>query len=238
MIEGFSILGKTYLDIQKLRIAVESRLRTIDPKTPSYKLMEELYELLKAEEKDWLEKLKEMAKNHPIWSYCERVKGMGVVAAITFLTYINPYKAVSAGQVWSYFGLAPGQELKSGKKANYNTEAKGRAWLIARNVIIAQDPYYYPLYQMKKQYYMEKMGKYIEDPSLCPDYQKCVQKLKNKAERLKRPIKKPSCRAHINNRAKRWLIKLILSHALEIIREAEGLDTSNLKSHKNYIPPP
>lgn len=235
----FPILGRTYLDLQRLRIAVESRMRELNnPNLSAYSLMHELHQLLLTEEKSWLEILKEKAKDHPIWDYCERVKGMNVVAAVTFLTYINPYKAISAGQVWAYFGFVPGQELKSGRKASFNTEAKGRAWLIARNVIMAQDPYYYPLYQMKKQYYMEKMGKYVKEPTLCPDYQKCMQRLKAKAERLRRPLKKPSCKAHIDNRAKRWLIKLILSHALQIMREAEGLDTSNLKSHRNYIPPP
>jgi hypothetical protein len=59
-----------------------------------------------------------------------------------------------------------------------------------------------------------------------------------KAKRLGREPKNFPCKKHIDSMAKRWLTKLILSHALQIMREAEGLDTKNLKSHRGYIPPP
>jgi len=240
-IRNYPLLARVYLDLQHLRIAVESRLRELGESPEdmeAYRLLSALHSRLYNEEKEWLNQVKELLKDHPIWEYCEKVKGMGPVAALTFLGYINPYEAVSAGKVWAYFGFTPESKLKSGKKANFNPEAKGRAWLIARNVIMAKDPYYFPLYQKKKEYYMQRMGEYIEHAEKCPEFEECMRRLKAKAGRLGRAPKKPPCRAHIDNRAKRWLIKLILSHALQIMREAEGLDVSNLKSHRGYIPPP
>ena len=238
MEHDYPLLARVYLDLQHLRIAVEARMRGLENSSEAYKLMQALKDRLKSEEKNWLSQIAKLMHEHPIWDYCKKVKGLGNVGAATFLGFINPYKAVSAGKVWSYFGLTPTSQLRSGQKARFNPEAKGRIWLIVRNVLMAKDDYYYPLYIKKKKYYMERMGKYIENPELCPDYERCKRMLMGKAKRLGRKPKKFPCKAHIDNRAKRWLAKLILSHALEIMREAEGLDTSNLKSHRGYIPPP
>jgi len=92
------------------------------------------------------------------------------------------------------------------------------------------------LYKAKKKYYLKVRGmeKYIEDPTKCPDYEKCMELLRAKAKRLGRPVKKPPCRAHADNRAKRWLIKLLLSHAWELIRREMGQE---IPKHRNYIPP-
>jgi len=241
MKRNYGLLVRVYLDLQHLRIAVENRMKKLGAEEEDFeawRIMSSLANRLKDEETRWLLQFKELVKEHPIWDYCEKVKGLGAVGALTFLGWIDPHKAVSAGRVWSYFGFAPKQALKSGEKANYNPEATGRACLLTRNVIMAKDPYYTPLYQQKKAHYMEKMGKFIDNPELCPDYEKCKRRLYAKAKRLGRKPKRFPCKAHIDNMAKRWLTKLILSHALEILREAEGLDVSNLRSHRNYIPPP
>jgi hypothetical protein len=241
MKRNYPLLARVYLDLQRLRIAIESRLRILavsQEDMETYKILSALHSRLLNEEKKWLKQIMELAKEHPIWEYCQKVKGMGAIAAVTFLGFIDPYKAVSAGKVWSYFGYAPSQKLRAGQKASFNTEAKGRAWLITRNVIMHKDPYYTPLYKKKKAYYMEKMGAYITNPQLCPKYEECKKKLMAKAKRLGREPKNFPCKKHIDSMARRWLTKLILSHALQIMREAEGLDTENLKSHRGYIPPP
>ncbi|MEM2613257.1 MAG: hypothetical protein QXO15_03400 [Nitrososphaerota archaeon] len=128
-IRNYPLLARVYLDLQHLRIAVESRLRELGESPEdmeAYRLLSALHSRLYNEEKEWLNQVKELLKDHPIWEYCEKVKGMGPVAALTFLGYINPYEAVSAGKVWAYFGFTPESKLKSGKKANFNPEAKGQ----------------------------------------------------------------------------------------------------------------
>ena len=77
----------------------------------------------------------------------------------------------------------------------------------------------------------------IADPSKCPKYDKCIAMLYDKARRLGRPPKKPPCKAHVDNMARRWLAGLLVSHATEILRESLGLDTSTFKAHRSYIPP-
>jgi hypothetical protein len=77
----------------------------------------------------------------------------------------------------------------------------------------------------------------IVDPSKCPKYKQCVERIMGRAERLKRPPKKVPCAGHCDAMAKRWLMGLLISHAAQLMREAEGLDVSNFLKHRDYIPP-
>jgi hypothetical protein len=247
-------LARAYLDMQHLRIACEARLRKMDPKTPEAvkRIMEDYYMALKDEEKQFLKQVAEQLKNHPLWEWCERVKGLGQVACLTFLGFINPYEADTAGKAKAYFGLIPGVRLKSGEKANVNLEAKGRIWLVTRNVIMQRDDYYYPLYEQKKNYYLNSErqvfmdGKWVKwppfkeiiaNPKLCPKFDECAKKLEAKAERLGRKPKPPPCRLHVDSMAKRWLAALLVSHAAMLMRQAEGLDVTNYLAHRGFIPP-
>jgi len=139
---------------------------------------------------------------------------------------INPYKAQTVGQAKAFFGVAPGLGLRSGKRAGFDPAAKGRGWLIVRGVIMAD--YYLNVRGMKR---------FIDDPTLCPDYESCGKRLRAKAKRLERAVKKPPCKAHIDNLAKRFLIGIVLGNALEIMRVHEGLPVDNIRAHHNYIPP-
>ena len=87
--------------------------------------------------------------------------------------------------------------------------------MLGLNVIMAKDFYHTKLYQTKKQYYSER-----------------VDLLEKKA------IKK-GWKAWIDSMAKRWALRLICSHAQEIIAEAEGQTevVKAIRSHHNYIPP-
>jgi len=239
-------------------MACESRLKKLkeDEKTPKivYEIIKDYHHALKSEEKELLTRISEQLKKHPLWEWCQKVKGMGAVACLTFLGFINPYKADTAGKAKAYLGIIPTAGLRSGKKANFNPEAKGRIWLITRNVIMQKDDYYYPLYLKKKEYYLNTERKVLDhdkgewitfppfkeilkDPSKCPKYSQCIKELKRKAERLGREPKKPPCRLHLDQMAKRWLMGILVSHATELMREALGLDTTNFKAHHDYIPP-
>lgn len=176
---------------------------------------------LKNEELAMLQDAKNIIQGNDIFDYCESVKGLGTVAALTFLGYIDPAKCcrpdskvVSAGHMFAYLGLVPGAKLRAGKQGGFNPVLKGRFWVIGRNVIMAKDPYYTQLYKLKKEYYANR-----------PDIA-----AKKDTER--------GWKGHVDNMAKRYMLKLIISHALEVISLSEGYDISNLHSHRGYIPPP
>jgi len=272
-------LARAYLDLQHLRMACEARIRKMGKDVPEdvKAIMDEYHQMLKREEKNFLKRLTGKLKEHPLWDWCDRVKGLGPVAALTFLGFTDPYTAIkewdkkhpdqtdlpikqkeqqgaimTAGKAKAYFGAVPGLKLKSGERLRMNLEAKGRMWLVTRNVIMAKDDYYYPLYAEKKRYYMETarevllnekwvtwppFKEIIEDPSKCPHYEECLKRLSGKARRMGRQPKKFPCKLHVDQMAKRFLTGLLVSHATELMCTAEGLDVSNFKSHHGYIPP-
>lgn len=255
--EKMAMLSRDYLDLQQLRMSTEARIRKIgeesEEKEDVLNVLRTHHARLKDDEEEMLKSITALLSDHPIWDYCQTVKGFGPVAALTFLGYIDPYIADTAGKAKSYLGFIPGKALQAGKRARLNPEAKGRFWMITRNVIMAKDPFYTKLYHRKKEYYLTQpreireddkviiyppFEQVFKDPKKCPDYHSCKERLAGKAKRLGRKPKKLPCKAHCDNMAKRWLIGIIVSHATQIMRETEGLDVGSFKVHKNYISPP
>jgi len=262
--EEMNLLARSYLDLQQTRVGCEHRVMKLlqegasEPiKKMSYalarkmlaalekkkelseilKILSALRETLHGQEKGLLKDARGIFKDTTLWDWCKRVRGLGPVAAMTFLGFIDPYVCTSAGKLWAYTGFIPGAKMTSGEKSTWSPHLKGRFWLLCRNVVMARDPYYVPLYQAKKDYYLTQRGyaKYIEDPKSCPKYAECLKRLKGKASRLGKTMKKPPCKGHADNLAKRWLVKLLQSHALEIIRKSLGLPWDAV--HHGYIPP-
>lgn len=180
--------------------------------TYGYKIMTNHKKNLEKQQKDFIKDAMELLGGTPIWDWCERVKGLGPVAAMTFLAYINPEKCLSAGNFFSYVGLVPEARLKKGERGHFNPEIKGRLTFCCGNTIRALDPYYYELYKAKKEYYQHRpdTGMMLE------------QKMKGVP-------------ARVNARAMMWLTKLIVSHAIEIIRRSH--DMKEMPKHRYYLPP-
>ena len=246
--EKTAIMGRNFIGFQHMRMAAGARARRFREEDQSKELIKmqlDYIKVLTKDEKLLLKQMVELYKDSDLWAWCQSVKGLGPMACATFISYLNPYIADTAGKAKAYVGMIPGAALQAGKKAKLNPIAKGRFYVVTTNVIRAQDPYYSGLYYQKKDYYIERMGEYLEHPEQCPDYIACMKKLQGaatkRAERDKSKtvtVKKPSCKAHIDNRAKRWLGGILISHAVEIMRKEEGLDVSAFKAHRGYIPIP
>lgn len=205
-----------------------------------------------ATERELLKRAKVMFESTGVWEWCLKVRGLAEVAGLTFLGYIDPYEASTVGKAWAYLGLAPGLKMVSGKKGNWNPEAKGRfIGVLVRNVILQKDPYYYPWYVKRKEYLAERCDLNLgtpfklalEDPKLCPNYKACMERMRGRAERVGDEAKKvPACKAHLDGNARIWLGKLLVEHSWRLMRESEGLPVPPLYAikwlgHEQYIPP-
>jgi hypothetical protein len=244
----WGLLGRTYLDLVKDKVRFQARLRYMEEGTEPYRIMAENFSKFKTLLNRFLRDLKPGLREHPLWEWCQATKGLKYVGALTFISYIRThvhgkdgsYREIdTAGKVKAYFGLIPGVRLRSGERVKINVEAKGRLLgVIVPNVIRARDPYYKGIYNMKKQYLLDReFNKYIEDPSLCPRYEECRRRLMEKAARLGRKPKKSPCKGHVDSMAKRFLGEILVSHAGQLIREGMGLSVGHFKSHRDYLPP-
>jgi len=216
------------------------------------KNVEELLEMLrkyknrvKNEEKLIVNEAKKLLETTALFEWCEGVRGLATISAMEFLGFINIY-VPTGGNAKAYMGLIPDAAMKSGANTKVNWEAKGKGYLFARNVIMKRDEYYYTLYSAKKWYYANR-SRYavaLKEPSKCPYYNKCIEKLKARAEREGREPKSPACKAHIDGMAKRWLAGMLVEHMWEVCRLEKGgkYVRGNAKGwdiplHKMHIPP-
>lgn len=186
---------------------------------------------IKKQETDLIEDAKAIFQNTGVWDWCLGTRGLGPVASLTFMGYINPAKTPTLGNLWSMCGLTPGSKFRRGEQGHSSPIVKARIWLIAGNTIKAQDPYYSQIYNLKKNYFMHR-----------PDL--LAQK--------EGPGKIKGWQGKMHNYALRVLMKILVSHAYELIMKeyrnsggkidsqvAEKL-TKEQKKHivyaKNYVP--
>ncbi|MEM4006042.1 MAG: hypothetical protein QXT92_00090 [Nitrososphaerota archaeon] len=207
-------LAKHYITLTKMKVATERLLELTLSDTIRLAL----------EEKKYLKESLKMLEPHPIYKWCTCVKAgkgtLGVVDALMFLGFIDPHEATTGAKAKAFWGLTPQAKLEASKKISARVELKGIAYMIAKRVIMGKDPYYYALYDAKKRFLMNKY----------PD--KLVFKRGNKVTVYEKG--KPGYAAGINGKAMFWLMQLLVSHAQEIIRTAEGYE---VPKHYYHIPP-
>ena len=191
---------------------IETTLINFRETNEAFKLLLSHKDRLHKQEKDLLKEATILFNATGLWKWCESVKGLGPVAGMTFVSAINPEKAKTVANMWSYLGLTPNQLRRKGEQSNFNPQLKGRfLGVICQNLIRANDPYYSAIYRIKKDYYRER-------PDLLA-------------------AKKKGFNAHTDKMAKRIMAKLIVSHAFELLQTDRGMEIEPIaNSHRNPIP--
>lgn len=227
---------------QKLRKAL---LEIVEEKEP---VTVYIYKTLLAMEDKLSKEIKDIASSHPAWPWLKNVKGCGEESTMKLIGLIEKmrgrkeitkkeyerlkkskeaevfkkdgryYKYTdeygfevfsTVSKLWKYLGLhtvngkAPKRE--KGKKVDWNQKARSLCWRIATNLIRAKGVYY-EYYKEKKNAYMERFkGRVVRA--------KKGQKIARDYITLK----------HLDNMARRKLMKLWTSHLWEVTRQGMGL---------------
>lgn len=204
--------GETEEEQKEIEEQTQTTLEKFREENESYKLLLTHNKRLHKQEIDLLKESVKIFNATKLWQWCESVRGLGPVAAMTFVGYINPDIAKTVANMWSYLGLTPNQLKRKGQQANFNPQLKGRfLGVICQNLIRSADPYYSAIYRIKKEYYRER-----------PDL---ISK------------KKKGFNAHTDRMAKRIMAKIIVSHAFELLQRDRGMIVEPIaNSHRNPIP--
>lgn len=193
---------------------IEMVIKDFKETSDVYKLVIAHKERLHKQERDLLDQSVELFGDSELWKWCNEVKGLGPVAGMTFVGYINPRSYPTINTVWSQLGLTPTSKLTKGQQAKFNPLLKGRfLGVIGQNVIRSSDPYYSAVYRIKKEYYGQR-----------PDL---LDRLENKPKGWK---------AYINRMAVRVLTKLLVSHAYDVLKYDMGVTDKIVIDHRNNIP--
>ncbi len=189
---------------------------------PVYVLMKKYWRQLKKFEEDMGKDAIELVKDYSVTKFCEDVRGLGYISALTFLSYFNPLRTKSPSNWMSMLGWTKGSRFKKGQQGHSNPVAKGRTYMCCSGVILQRDPYYKPLFDIKKVYLNGR-----------PDF-----------VHLRDDIKKKGVKAHINLLSMEFVIKLILNHAFELmyldywgVPYYQSEEYARVR-HKNHIPRP
>jgi len=133
---------ETVYDVQKLRVAVQLRVKNPKSWSPA---LEELQHRLESDEKLLGKRIAERVKHHHLWSlFLKHVKGIGPIMAAGLLSFFDIRKADHVSSFWRYAGLAPHQTRRSrGQKTDYNPKVKsfmlGR---VGRQLMMARGEYH------------------------------------------------------------------------------------------------
>jgi len=155
-----------------------------------------------------------IAQAEPIFSeWLTDVYGVGVILTAKLLHrfgYCKKFDRVS--QLWSYTGLAPGQERKEGEQLGYDPDAKTLAWNVADCMIKqgANSEYRLQFYDPYKEKQVRRMER-AEDMT--------------EAELENVKWTPPESQGHADARARRYLAKKFLKHYWAIARDLKGLET-------------
>lgn len=235
-------LISTYYDIQDLRVRSQARGRAGDKLGFPSEFMALVGGSLEELEERIKKVLAAYAKSTPYGSWALSIHGIGPVIAAGLVAYVDPKRFDTVGRVWKYFGLAPGQALRPGEKADFSPVARSIAFHIGENVIRnqASSPYG-ALYQARRAHeWRRNLAGELAEQAL-----ERFKRTKSPHEKLwtggkvdleyARAIANgeiPSSVApklaengpsvpmltpnHIRSRARRWVAKLVISHFWEV----------------------
>jgi hypothetical protein len=160
------------------------------------------------------------------------------------LAHIDITRAPVAGSIWKFAGLDGTTEWGKGQKRPFNASLKTLCWKLGESFVkVSANPndFYGQIYLQRKDLETERneAGSYADS---------CAEILKKKnfsksTDAYKAYITGKLPKGHIHARAKRYAVKLFLSHLHEVWRKHEGLpvpDTYPIAhlGHVHKIDPP
>lgn len=189
--------------------------------------------------------LKHYVEAQPIGEWAMSIPGIGPVITAGLLAHIDINKAPTVGHIWRFAGLDPTVTWGKGEKRPWNAELKRLCYLIGESFVKVQahkDDVYGKVYAARKELETQRneAGDYADQ---------AAKSLESKRWRDGTDAKKhyeagrlPPARIHM--RAKRYAVKLFLSHLHEVWWWLEFNEPPPKPfaiahgGHAHYIPPP
>ena len=149
--------------------------------------------------------------NHVMGSWMRQIVGIGPVISAGLLAHIDITKAPTVGHIWRYAGLDPTSKWEKGEKRPWNASLKTLCWKAGQSFMKfsgRDDCYYGKIYKERKAYEIARNER-GDNKALAEEL---IGKFKKSTEAygyLKSGVLPP---AQIDARARRYAVKLFLSH--------------------------
>ena len=202
-------LVDVYYQAQRHRIRAKQQ---VDSANRESALVNRVVEEMEANERLYKAALDAYAKASPVGLWSLSIKGIGPVIAAGLLAHIDVEKANNVGKVWRFAGLDPTLPApKKGEKRMYNSALKTLSWKIGESFVKVSgkdDAVYGKVYVTRKEIEIARneAGKFADQAA------EKVTKVGKNTEAYKSYSIGKLPPAHIHSRAKRYAVKLFLSH--------------------------
>jgi hypothetical protein len=205
-----------YYQIQDYRIRASNQIREDEPQ----ELIGWLFENLKTIERNIKSSLGQYSQSNEIGKWAESITGIGPVLSAGLIAHIDIEKAPTVGHIWSFAGIyGDGQVWNKGEKRPWNADLKVLCWKIGESFVKVSNhekDIYGKVYKRRKELETNKnlSGVYKEKAI------EAQKKLKRKDSITFKANKEGRLSdAHIHARAKRYAVKLFLSHWHHVMHE-------------------
>ena len=183
--------------------------------------------------------------SHPIGEWMRSINGIGPITAAGLLAHIDITKCTSVGDIWRFAGLDPTNKWERGKKRPWNATLKTVCFHIGISFIRyhgKKSSYYQKVYQDRRKLETERneaglFAKQAADILERFKYSKSTVAYKCYSKGQLPP-------AHIVARARRYAVKLFLSHLFEVWYEHHHrckpplpYPIAFLEGHDDYLKP-
>ena len=215
-------LVKAYYEIQRHRVNSASNIRaSIKANEVPNDVLQWAAMQFETLEKDIVKILDIFSSQHEAGRWAKRQCGIGPVLAAGLLAHIDVNKSSTHGDVWHHAGLIPGLVKKKGETQSWNSDLRMLCWKIGESfVMFHKKPncFYGKLWREKKDIYQAKneAGEYAGQCAeilASKNFNKSTDAYKAYSEGKLPP-------AHVHARARRFAVKIFLSHFFEIEYQA------------------
>lgn len=239
-------LVDAYYQMQSDRIRTNARLRELSSNGEPNDVMQWLgvqSELLENQVKRALDAY---SAAHPVGEWARSICGVGPVIAAGLLANIDIKKCPTAGHIWAFAGLKPDSRKVKGEKLAYNASLKtlcafklGECFVKVQN---NENDVYGKMYAERKAYEQKK-----NDAGKFADTAKAIlegKKIGKTTEAYKHLSEGKLPPAHIHARARRYAVKMFLSHLHDVWYRHEYGEAPpkpfaiGILGHAHYIKPP
>ncbi len=213
-------LVDAYYQVQGYRIRFGNQIRALSESGEPHDLIRWMYANTDGLEKNIQSALDKYSKSNVVGKWARSIIGIGPVLAAGLLAHIDITKAPTVGHIWSFAGLNPNANWEKGQKRPWNADLKVICWKIGESFVKFQNnerDVYGKLYVARKQQEQERneAGAFADQAALL------VKKVGKDTEAYKAYAQGKLPPAHINERAKRYAVKLFLSHLHWVWYETE-----------------
>lgn len=210
-----------YYLMQEDRIRAHHQERTLDESNQPHQVLTWLADNTRILEAQVKRALAAYTAADPVGKWAQTIPGIGPILAAGLLAHIDMQKCPTVGHIWSFAGLNPTAVWEKGQKRPWNADLKVICWKIGESFVKVSGrdgDIYGKLYLERKAFETDRNSRKEYADQAAARLAKF--KIGKETDAYKAYIEGYLPKGHVHARAKRWAVKLFLSHWHHVAHQA------------------